>query len=142
MRLTLVIIPLLFILGCKPGKNSVQKEESLTTRDTSSGQKTLNLIYDSIVMPITGIAQNQKGGAVLDTDNRTYWIEGLHSWDDQFVGQPVRVWGEIIVRKDNPVFLDTGKVVSQGIPVESEEELRAQQQRYWIVNARYELVRP
>jgi hypothetical protein len=47
-----------------------------------------------------------------------------------------------VERNDNPVFLDTGKIVSQGIPVETQEELDAQQSRWWIINARYELVRP
>lgn len=143
MRFLLLFLPAFFILAnCHSGKTDVENINVLSERDTSSGQKDLNLLTDSIPMPILGVAQNQKGGAVLDTDNGTYWIDGLDYWNDYLVGQPIRVWGEVVVRNDNPVFLDTGVIVSQGIPVESEEELRAKQQRTWIVNARYELVRP
>ena len=131
------------LLSCTASKNSTQNNEvSITTRDTSAGQKELGLIRDSIVMPLTGIAYNQKGGAVVVVEDVTYWIDGLMSWEDRFVGNPVRVYGEVIVRNDNPVFLDSGSVISQGIPVESEKSLRAHQQRFWIINARYELLRP
>jgi hypothetical protein len=131
------------LLSCTASKNSTQNNEvSIATRDTSAGQKELGLIRDSIVMPLTGIAHNQKGGAVVVVEDVTYWIDGLMSWEDRFVGNPVRVYGEVIVRNDNPVFLDTGSVISQGIPVESEKSLRANQQRFWIVNAKYELLRP
>lgn len=142
MRLIIPFVVISLLACCKSGKTSVKKEESIAVRDTSSGQKEINLLTDSVQMPITGIAENRKGGAVLVTDNQTYWIENLHSWDDQLLGRPVRVWGEVIVRSDNPVFLDTSKEVSQGIPVETEQELRGQQNRFWILNPKYELVRP
>ncbi len=143
MRLFILSLPFLVLLSCTASKNSTQNNEvSISARDTSAGQKELGLIRDSIVMPITGIAQNQKGGAVIVTDNVTYWVDGLMSWDDRYTGQPVRVWGEVIVRNDNPVFLDTGNIISQGIPMESKESLRANQQRFWIINAKYELLRP
>jgi hypothetical protein len=144
MRLLFISLPFLFFLSCTASKNTVQSNEAPphAIRDTSSGQKEVGLIRDSIVMPLTGIAQNQKGGAVIVVDGVTYWIDGLMSWEDRYAGHPVRVWGEVIVRNDNPVFLDTGVVISQGIPVESEKNLRANQQRFWILNARYELLRP
>lgn len=143
MRVFILSLPFFFILSCTTGKNSEQNNEvPIAVRDTSSGQKELGLIRDSIVMPLTGIAQNQKGGAVLIANDVTYWIDGLMSWEDRYSGQPVRVWGEVIVRNDNPVFLDTSEIISQGIPVESEKNLRANQQRFWIINAKYELIRP
>ncbi|MBI3135352.1 MAG: hypothetical protein HYZ14_11815 [Bacteroidetes bacterium] len=136
----------LLMTACSPRKDSVQHIDSATNlRDTSGGQKNVRLLTDepvSVEMPITGIAQNQKGGAVLVTKTQTYWIDGLTSWDDQWVDRPVRVWGDLMIRNDNPVFLDTSEIVSQGIPVETEEELNAQRSRYWIINATYELVRP
>jgi hypothetical protein len=143
MRLIILTIPILFFLSCTTGKNSEQSNDvPIAIRDTSSGQKELGLIRDSIAMPLTGIAHNQKGGAVVEVDNVTYWIDGLMSWENRYIDQPVRIWGEVIVRNDNPVFLDTGKIISQGIPVESEESLRANQQRFWIIHAKYELIRP
>ncbi|MBK9592407.1 MAG: hypothetical protein IPO32_13250 [Crocinitomicaceae bacterium] len=143
MRLLFISLPFLVFWSCTTSKNSTQNNETtVAVRDTSAGQKEVGLIRDSIVMPLTGIAHNQKGGAVVVVDNVTYWIDGLLSWEDRYAGNPVRVWGEVIVRNDNPVFLDTGSVISQGIPVESEKSLRAHQQRFWIINARYELLRP
>lgn len=143
MRLFIFSLPFLVLLSCTAGKNSTENNETtVSVRDTSSGQKELGLIRDSIVMPLTGIAQNQKGGAVLIANDVTYWIDGLMSWDDRYSGQPVRIWGEVIVRNDNPVFLDTSEIISQGISEKSEESLRANQQRFWIINAKYELIRP
>lgn len=143
MRFLILLLPCFVLLTCNNPKHSIQNNTTpVSVRDTSSGQKELGLIRDSVQMPLTGIAQNQKGGAVVVANDVTYWIDGLTSWDDRFANKPVRVWGEVIVRNDNPVFLDTGSVISQGIPVESEKSLRANQQRFWIVNARYELIRP
>lgn len=143
MRFLFIFLPFLVFLSCTVSKNTAQNNETtVVVRDTSAGQKEVGLIRDSILMPITGIAHNQKGGAVIVADDVTYWIDGLTGWEDRYAGNPVRVWGEVVVRNDNPVFLDTGSVILQGIPVESEKSLRANQQRFWIVNAKYELLRP
>lgn len=141
MRLILICLSTL-LLSCKSGKNS-EKNTVVETRDTSGEQIVIKEFKDSgIQMPIEGIAYNQKGGAVVQTETETFWIDGLHSWGAEYEGKKVAVWGDVMMRNDNPVFLDTGKIVSQGIPVHSEKEMRSQQSRTWIVNARYELIKP
>lgn len=134
-----------FVLSaCRETKEiqTTNSEDVSTQRDTSSGQKSINMLTDKIEMPIIGIAQNQKGGAVLIKDNQTFWIDKLSSWDDKYLNNPVKVWGEIEYRNDAPVFVDTSETISQGIPVESEAEKERLSTRIWIINAHYELVRP
>jgi len=144
LKTSLSVLIVAVLLACTSRKNVSHVTESSTSgRDTTSGQKQMSAFADkdTIAMPISGKAQNQKGGAVVVTKTETYWIDGLTSWDNQFADQLVYVWGEVITRDDNPVFLDTSKQVSQGIPVETEAQLKAQQGRYLIINARYELAR-
>lgn len=95
------------------------------------------------VMPInvTGKAYNQNGGATLVSNDITLWIEGLHAWSDAYNEKKVRVWGNVVLRNDNPVFLDTVKAIPQGIPVSSENELESNKTKYWILDAEYELAR-
>lgn len=131
------------IVSCKETKDiQSTKTETLTLRDTSTGQKNMNLLTDKIEMPIIGIAQNQKGGAVLIKDNQIFWIDKLLSWDDKYLNNPVKVWGEIEYRNDAPVFVDTSEIISQGIPAENEAEAERLSTRIWLINAHYELVRP
>lgn len=135
---------LTLLVSCRSRHNAAPEESVVNTRDTSAGQKEITLLQDEHkpTMPLIGKAQNQKGGAVLVHESGTYWIEGLNSWSNEYQDQPVRVWGEIVLRSDNPVFLDTSEVVSQGIPVETQAQLETNQNRYWIINATYERVRP
>lgn len=148
MKSILVVVAILMIAGCQTSKETTTTESGTTAngRNVPGGQTEIGLISetgDSLPkMPITGIAENLKGGATVSTRGERYWIQDLHSWDDRYVDKPVRVWGTIEIRYDAPVFLDTSEIVSQGIPVESEEEMKAQSKRYWIVGAKYELVRP
>ena len=137
-----IIVTLLFA-SCNPGKEVNSSVDQNTERDTTSNQKTMMLLNDSLPQvewPILGVAENRKGGAVLIADNTTYWIDSLYSWNDEVVGKQIKVWGELMIRDDNPVFLDNGNLVSQGIPVETEEELKAQANRLWILNMRFEPV--
>lgn len=146
MKAAVHFISILFLLlsSCSETREiqPSNSEEVSTQRDTSSGQKNINLLTDPIEFPIIGIAQNQKGGAVVIKDNQTYWIQDLLSWPDDVVGKPVKIWGEIDIRNDAPVFIDTSNVISQGIPVENAEEANRVSKRIWIIIHHYELVRP
>lgn len=143
MRLIFISLSLI-LFSCNSGKN-LENNSVVSSRDTTGHQILINELNDTAVvfkMPIQGIAYNQKGGAVVQTETKTFWIDGLSSWDSKFEGKNIAVWGDVVQRDDNPVFLDTGKLVSQGIPVHSEEEMRNQQNRFWITNARFELIKP
>jgi hypothetical protein len=59
----------------------------------------------------------KKAAQWFKQNKKTFWIDGLNSWDSKFEGKNIAVWGDVVQRDDNPVFLDTGKIVSQGIPV-------------------------
>lgn len=50
---------------------------------------------------ISGIAQNAKEGAVIETTDMIYYLEGLHSWDTSVSGKKVEVKGDLI--KETPV---------------------------------------
>ena len=139
--LTVVII----FTNCHATKSPQSAENnSNTIRDTTVNQKSLGLLSDSIhvAWPVIGTATNQKGGAVVLSQNKTYWIDGLYSWPDKFLNQQVKIWGDLELRYDAPVFIDTSTTVSQGIPVVSESDMLRQSQRFWIVNAKYELLKP
>ena len=148
MKTHTAFIIALLLLSCKPGKDTTAETDitGTTERYTTSDQTSIGLIIDEgdslPQMPVTGVAENLKGGATINTKTHRFWIDDLMSWEDRYLGNPVRVWGDIEIRYDAPVFLDTSENVSQGIPVESEEEMKRQSKRYWIVNAKYELVRP
>jgi hypothetical protein len=148
MKIIPAIAIIALFVSCKSGKDSAEETNITDTtngRNVTDGQTSIDLIgeTDSLPeMPVIGIAQNHKDGAVLDAKSHLFYIQDLHSWEDRYLGNPVRVWGDVEIRYDAPVFLDTAEIVSQGIPVESEEELKRQSKRYWIVNAKYELVRP
>jgi hypothetical protein len=147
MKIFPVLFGLAVLVACKSGKNDATEVtiDPSTGRTGTTEQTSIGLIgeTDSLPkMPVTGIAQNHKDGAVLATKTQDYYIQNLHSWEDRYLENPVRVWGDVEIRYDAPVFLDTSEIVSQGIPVESEEEMKRQSKRYWIVNAKWELVRP
>ena len=131
------------LISCSAGKEITTAEEAPATTDrtSTSGQTEINLIEDEILpeMPISGIAQNLKGGATVESEGVRFWIDGLDSWEDALVNKAVTVWGKIEIRYDAPVFMDTSEIKSQGIPVYSEEEMKEQSKRYWIINAVYKL---
>lgn len=133
MRTLIFSLTTLALVSCGGMKTGNRSTEEISPTVASESPQKIDVI---------GIAYNQKGGAVVDVKNTIYWIDGLHSWEDRFLEKPVRVWGDWVVRYDNPVFLDTGTIIQQGIPVSSQEELEAQKTRNWILNASYEPVRP
>lgn len=93
------------------------------------------LITDETLTIVKGIALNRKGGAIVESNSKQYWIDGLDSWEDKYLNKIVIVKGNIENRSDNPVFLDTNDVKVQGVPVNTEEELKNMKSRTWIINA-------
>ncbi len=81
---------------------------------------------------ISGTAYDRKGGAVVATDSVHYWIENKDYWEDEFLNKKVIVKGTLVKRNDNPVFLDTSEIKSQGIPVYSKDEYEAQKIKRFI----------
>ncbi len=90
---------------------------------------------------IKGTAYNRKGGAVVATDSLHYWIEGKNYWEDKYFDKTIIVTGELVLRNDNPVFLDTGKLKVQGIPVHTQEELENNRKRYWLKDVKISLAK-
>jgi|TARA_B100001964_G_C14178724_1_gene575129 hypothetical protein len=90
-------------------------------------------------MKIEGMAHDRKGGAVIVTDSVHYWVDGRDYWEDEFSNKEVVAIGKIVIRGDNPVFLDTSEVKSQGIPVSTVEQLEANRNRHWIIISKIEL---
>ena len=133
-------------ISCKEGKEANMEEVVTNDRTTTTEQTPINQLEstEEILpeMPLSGLAQNLKGGATVESNGQRFWIDGLASWDDHYADKPVKVWGEIVIRYDAPVFMDTSELVSQGIPVYSEEEMKEKSKRYWIINPKYELIRP
>ncbi len=102
-------------------------------------KKTKKVMSISKEIEITGTAYDRKGGAVVATDSIHYWIENKNFWENEFLNKKVIIKGTLVKRNDNPVFLDTSEIKSQGIPVYSKEQLEAQKGRFWIKNAKVNL---
>lgn len=51
-------------------------------------------IPDSVT--VVGIAQNAKEGAVIETSERIYYLQGIHSWNKSAEGKKVEVTGDLI----------------------------------------------
>lgn len=53
---------------------------------------------------ITGQAQNAKAGAMVvsNTDNKMYYLDGIPSWDEQTIGQTVKVSGQLLIERFDP----------------------------------------
>jgi len=78
--LTIVLFAFTMSLGCK-SKSSVTNE---------------NTIVASSDITIVGVAENAKWGAiVLGEDKKTYYIDGLDSWDDSYYKKKVKVSGKL-----------------------------------------------
>ncbi len=94
---------------------------------------------------VEGMALNAKLGALLGGDGGPIWIDGRDEWPNGFYsggnkGKRVRVTGVVIKRDDMPVFLQTGGVIPQGIPVNSEEELQKGKRRFLLRDAKWTLL--
>lgn len=90
---------------------------------------------------IQGTAYNRKGGAVVATDSLHYWIEGKSYWEDKYLNKTVIVKGELLLRNDNPVFLDTSEIKVQGIPVGIHENIENNRKRYWLKDVKISLAK-
>jgi len=148
MKKTVIYSTIIFgALACGAGKNAVTESVAPIPERTSTNNQTQIEQVETTdekfhEMPMIGLPVNLKGGAVFVCDGTHYWVDGLDYWEDKFLEKPIKIWGDIVIRYDAPVFMDTSKLVSQGIPVYSEEEMKAKSKRYWIINHKYELVRP
>merc|ERR1719391_437613 len=51
---------------------------------------------------IVGTARNAKGGAVVldEQRGRTVYVDALHGWDNEYVGQTVEVTGRLVHRSN------------------------------------------
>lgn len=146
VRFRAITFSFIFFVACSNKKEISTQTETISTvqRDTSYGQKEMTLLGSAEYpeMPWSGIAYDQKGGATVHTDWGIFWVDNLDSWPDGWNGKPIRISGEIVEKNDNPVFVDTSKTIVQGIPVENTEQATRHSKRIWIVNAKYELIRP
>lgn len=118
-----LLIVLVFLTSCSINKNK--------TKESMENTRKKNTLEEYIV--ITGMAYNRKGGAIIELDSIHYWIDGMEYWEDEYVNKKVTVKGQINIRDDNPVFLDTSDIKMQGIPVYSEEELNNNLYRTWLI---------
>lgn len=51
---------------------------------------------------VVGIAKDDKGIATLISKKGQYFLEGVHHWEQQYIGKRVRVKGELLVIKYVP----------------------------------------
>jgi hypothetical protein len=58
-----------------------------------TGFKETDSLKAGDTITVTGIALNAKLGAIVQTDNSTYYVEGLESWSDIFFKKGVEVKG-------------------------------------------------
>ncbi len=106
----------------------IMGQDVIINSDTTNTDKTNQIT-------IEGIAYNRKGGAIVECESIHYWIEGKDHWDDEYESKKVLVKGNMITSIDHRVFLDTNEIKYQGIPVNSEAELRSFNKMYIIKNA-------
>lgn len=39
-----------------------------------------------------------KGGAIVETDQGYYWLEGLDQWDEKYYGKKIKVTGKLVIK--------------------------------------------
>lgn len=100
----------------------------------------MNAQEKSDMVEIVGTAYDVKGGAIVQTDSVDYWVEGMDCWEEKYFQKKVKVIGELKYRKDNRVFVDTGELTIQGIPVKTKEEMDSYPDMVWIVPIKIELI--
>ena len=92
---------------------------------------------------LEGRAGNAKLGALLESDGRILWIDGLNNWPEGFYpgdgqGKRLRVTGTVIKRDDMPVFVqEPGGPVKAGIPVRSKADLERARGRFLLTDVRW-----
>jgi hypothetical protein len=92
---------------------------------------------------ITGLAQNEKLGAVVISEANTFYLEAISSWESDMIGKLVEVTGTLAIRYDKPVFLESEADPAertQGIPVTNESELQEASKAYYLKNASWRIL--
>jgi len=135
MKVIYITILGLALVACSESVETEENEnEPKVGTAPEASQDDLDALY-----PYSGTANNRKGGAVISTDSTDLWVEGMDYWNDDIAGKSIQYDGDIRVQDDNPVFLDTGGVLVQGIPVSNAEDLEAARDRYWVYDIKYAL---
>ncbi|MBX2970709.1 MAG: hypothetical protein KF803_15160 [Cyclobacteriaceae bacterium] len=64
---------------------------------------------DKIIL--TGIARNGKGGALLQTTDGVFYIDGLSTWNEGLLNQQVEVTGSVEIEKidEQDLISDAGE---------------------------------
>jgi len=87
-KIALIILTLILIQGCISKKNNHIK--------------------------LTGIAQNAKLGAILEMEDRIYYIDSLNYWDEYLVGKRIQVKGNLHLIKKEPLKTSEHGLTEQG----------------------------
>ncbi len=61
---------------------------------------------DSNQFEIKGITGNSKSGAVVVSNQKVYFVDGLTNWEDTDLGKEVIVRGSLKIEVNNPYDLD------------------------------------
>ncbi len=140
-KTVLILCISILIFGCKSSETKIQNLDKENNNEVINTKTTVNRKDDNAanIEQIRGLAYDRKGGAIVECNSVHYWIQGKDYWEDKYLNKTVIVRGTIIKRNDNPVFLDTGEIKVQGIPVKTEEELQTMNSRFWIINAEISL---
>ena len=117
MKYLILLVPTLFFLS----------NQMIGQTDTTN--RSINQIT------IKGIAHNRKGGAIVECNSTHYWIKEKDSWDKTYLNKKVTVKGILSTEIDYTIFLDTGELKKQGVPVYSEEQLEKNNKKNWINKA-------
>ena len=63
---------------------------------------------------VIGTAQNAKIGAIIETKNEIYHIDGLNFWSDDIVGKRIRVKGTLHIVERKPAEINAEGLIEQG----------------------------
>jgi len=126
------LILIIIVLSCCNSNNKETNKE-FQTPEISSDNDLKKPVMDTIDIvrnyKITGIAKNEKPGAIIDNDNGTYIIKGLRQWDSCFLDKTVCVWGDL-------EFCDNTIVTNNNEPTLARQEYP----KYYVVsNAKWDL---
>ncbi len=93
---------------------------------------------------VEGWAVNRKGGAALEGDGFTVWMEGMESWPAECCaggarGRRLRATGVLAEDHGLPVFVpQQDQPIRQGIPVPEGTDLEVASRRFLLVDACWE----
>lgn len=146
----LILFCLAFLISCG---NNIENEENVKNHNKED-IKTNRYIIDTIQIgkndtTIIGKARNAKAGAILISNQNkyVYYIEGVHSWDENLYDKTVKVTGKIMIEDhgEMPDFDSLEQSYNEDIEEEIvfTEEIMPQRmygKKYIILNPKYELV--